>query len=305
MKIAAIDNGYWATKVYTKAKQFSFRSKYEKASDMLNPNNTMSLFYEGTNYIVGEGATMSNVDYDKTSNELHKICTYAALSSLSSRYGTDFCIVVGYPLNVYISGAESFSNYLLTKSYVNTKLDGEEKTFRIIDCTVFPQCAGAAYVYPERFKNRLVGILDIGGLTVNGCIFDNLNLIRESIFTENLGSIILNNKIKKALEIRYGMNIQDYEIPGIIKNGLRKYPEESAAIIKEVMMNHVEEIKRVAKVNKWNVDNLDIMFIGGTSITLYDQLKKLFPNGELSDDPVNDNAKGFYKVGEMIYEKDF
>ncbi|WP_027309297.1 ParM/StbA family protein [Caloramator sp. ALD01] len=301
MKLAAIDNGYWATKVFTKDKQFSFRSKIEKANDNLSLNNTMRFFFNDIDYLVGEGATMSNIEYDKTSNELHKICTYAALANLSNFNLNEFYLVVGYPLNIYINGAESFAEYIKTNNFIATELNGETKLFKIVDVTVFPQCAGAAYVYPEKFKNNVVGIIDIGGLTVNGCIFDNYNLIRESMFTENLGSIVLFNKIKKALDVEFGMNIQEYEIPQIIQFGLRAYQEKSLQIINEITNNHVEEIKKVARMNKWNIENLEIMFIGGTSLILKEYLKRTFPFGEISLDPINDNVKGFYRVGEMVY----
>lgn len=301
MKIAAIDNGYWATKVYTKDMRFSFRSKYEKASDKLNSNNTIRFTYDDTDYLIGEGATMCNIEYDKTSNELHKICTYAALARLTGDIGEEFNLVVGYPLNVYVSGAEEFAEYLKTDGYIETKIDGATKVFRINKCTVFPQCAGAIYVEPWRFKNRIIGVLDFGGLTLNGCIFDNLNLVRESMFTENLGSIILYNKIKKALELRFGISIQEYEIPMIASRGLKRCQEESKKIINEVINNHIEEVKRVTRLNKWNIDNLDLVATGGTALLLENALQSAFPGIEISSDPVYDNVKGFYNVGELVY----
>jgi plasmid segregation protein ParM len=250
---------------------------------------------------VGEGATMSNVEYDKTSNELHKICTYAALASLSNFIGTEFNIVVGYPINIFSANKETFAEYLKTSDFIETELDGEIKVFKVNDCLVFPQGAGALYVNPERYKNKVIAILDIGGLTINGCIFDNLNLIRESIFTENLGTIILQNKVKKALDKRFSLNIQEYELPWIIKNGYRQGKEESKKIIDEVLMNHVEEIRKMARVNNWNIDNLEILLAGGGSLLLEDHLKKVFTAATVSDDPVNDNVKGFYNIGRMMY----
>lgn len=300
MELAAIDNGYWATKVFSRSKVFNFRSKFEKANDTLN-NNTMSFQYADENYLVGEGATMSNVEYDKTSNELHKICTYAALASLSNFLGTEFNIVVGYPLNIYSSNKEAFAEYLKTSDFIETELNGEMKVFRVNDCLVFPQGAGVLYVNPERYKNKVIAIMDIGGLTVNGCIFDNLNLIRESIFTENLGTIILQNKVKKALDKRYSLNIQEYELPWIIKNGYRQEEEGSKKIIDEVLMSHVEEIRKVARINNWNIDNLEILLAGGGSLLLEDYLERTFPTIFMSDDPVNDNAKGFFNIGRMMY----
>lgn len=298
--LAAIDNGYWATKVCSRDKTFNFRSKFEKANDTLN-NNTMSFKYADEDYLVGEGATMTNVEYDKTSNELHKICTYAALASISNYIGTEFNIVVGYPLNIYSANKDIFAEYLKTSDYIETELNSEIRVFKINDCLVFPQGAGALYVDPDKYKNRVIAILDIGGLTVNGCIFENLNLIRGSIFTENLGTIILQNKVKKALDKRFSLNIQDYELPCLIKNGYKQEKDESKKIIDGVLSGHVEEIKKIMRVNNWNIENLDILLIGGGSLLMESYLKKIFPLSLVSGDPVNDNAQGFYNIGRMMY----
>jgi len=300
MKIVAIDNGYWATKVYTQNERFSFRSKVEKTSDSLNTNNTFSITYAGENYLVGDGAYLTNIEYDKTIDEFFKICTYTALAKLST-FGSEFLLVVGYPLNIYSTNAKAFSNYLKTNDYIELLLNGNPKLFKILDCIVFPQGAGVLYANPEEFKNQIIAIVDIGGLTINGCIFENLNLIRETIFTENLGSIILLNKIEKILENKYNMNIQDYEMQDIIKNGIKKDKEGSLKIINEVIQSYIEELKNIMRKNNWNIDNLNILFTGGTSLLLQNHLLKIFPHSEISKDPVFDNVKGFYRVGELVY----
>jgi plasmid segregation protein ParM len=301
MQLVAIDNGYDSTKVWTQNKYFSFKSRFEKANDTLNNNNTMNFRYADEDYLVGEGATMDNLELDKCSNELHRICTYTSLAKLSNYMGTEFNIVVGYPLNIYSANKDSFANYLKTQDFIETQLNYEIKVFKVNQCIVFPQGAGALYVNPERYKNKIIAIVDIGGLTINGCIFDNLNLIRKSIFTETLGSKILFNKVKKALESKLGMNIQEYEMPSILKHGLKKYTEESMKIKNEVLFNHIDELKRIMRVNNWNYENLDILLVGGGSLLLEECLKKVFPQSIISEDPIYDNAKGFHVIGRMMF----
>jgi plasmid segregation protein ParM len=258
--MASVDNGYDSTKVYAvingKEYKFKFKSKFEKANDDLNKNNTMGLWYCDEHYLVGEGASMDNLEYDKTGNELHKICTYAALSRLSNYIGMDFNLVVGYPLNIYSANKEVFAQYLKTDGFVDVKVryeseSYEEKLFKVSECTVLPQGAGALYCEPDKWKDRLVAIIDIGGNTINGCIADNLNIVRESIFTEKLGILILQNEIKKRLDSVYGVDIQEYELPGILRDRIyRKYgviQEKSKEIIEEILQNHVENIKKVIK----------------------------------------------------------
>lgn len=303
-KLVAIDNGYWSTKVFTNDNQFFFRSKYEKTDDTFNKNNTYSLFYEEESYIVGDGATQDNIDYDKTQNELAKICTYTALSKISNCVGTNFNLMVGYPLKLYSTNKEIFADYLKTDGFIDCEINSEKKVFNVSNVIVLPQGAGALYSDVNRFKNKIIAILDIGGLTVNGCIFDNLNLIRNTIFTEDLGIFILYNEIKKALDSQFGINIQEYEIPDIVRYGLKmnngKYKNESLITVNEVMQKHVEDIKKICKKNKWNIGNLEILLIGGGSLVLKNQLLNQIPYSSLTENPLNDNVKGFYKAGELL-----
>ena len=69
--LIAVDNGFDSTKVYcvlnNKEYKFKFNSKFEKVifEDDLNKNNTFKLYYNNTVYLVGEGATYSNLNKDK------------------------------------------------------------------------------------------------------------------------------------------------------------------------------------------------------------------------------------------------
>lgn len=300
--LVAIDNGYDSTKVYTNKECFSFKSKYEKADDDLNKNNTWSMFYNNENYLIGEGATIENHDDDKTNNELAKICTYAALSKLSNFIGVNFNLVLGYPLTSCSANKEDFINYIKSDSDIETIFNGEVKKFHINDCIVIPQGAGALYSRnPNEFKDKLIGILDIGGKTINGVIMDNLNPVRKSIFTEDLGIHILYNELCKEFALR-GIKVNDYQIPYILKNN--KYIDGADKVINDTFNKHVENIKDVMIKNKWNVDIMDIMVVGGGKLVLKNYLCKYIPHIVECEDAVFANVKGFYKVGEMYYGKE-
>jgi plasmid segregation protein ParM len=88
-------------------------------------------------------------------------------------------------------------------------------------------------------------VLDIGGLTTNGLVAEGLNLKSSSMFTINLGTIILFNKLKRVLNSKYTTNIQEYEIPNIIKNGLNinGSQHDSKKIIEDILLEHCKQIK--------------------------------------------------------------
>lgn len=297
--LVSIDNGYWQTKLYSPPHKIQFRSKYEESD--LNINNAYQLTYEGKNYLVGDG--LDNIEIDKTSNKLHKITTITALA-LISKPGiiNNFKVVAMYPLLSYNKqNKKNFEQYLKSINNINVKLNGQHYILNISDALVFPQTAGVIYTDIEKYKNKLIGIVDIGGLTTQGCIFNNLQLIRESIFTENFGMIILFDKVKKALNSQFNINLQEYELEYIINNGLRKNTEQSLSIIKNIINTHIELLIKTLRVNRWNLENLDLLFTGGGSLTLDKYLQQYFPTFQLSTNPIFDNAKGTYKVGELKF----
>jgi hypothetical protein len=305
--IVGVDNGYYGTKISIKDNSIYLRSKYEKSNDILNKDNTYLMHYNNTDYIVGTGASINSIDYDKTADEMYKIITYAGLSILSNFIGTDFYLVGSYPLSIYNQNKDHFASYLKGIGVFETRLNGESKNFNIIKTIIFPQCVAHAYNQPKLFQNQIRGILDFGGLTINAVLLDNLNLVPGTGFTENLGSIILENDIKKKLDSKYGLNIKDYELPNIIKNGLKINGVVLAGsydIIKSTISEHMNKIKKAMKSNGWNVESLDLFATGGSSLDYSSQLKSTFPQLVISDDCVNDGAKGLLAVGNLIYGDD-
>ena len=304
--LVAIDNGYKDTKVYCKINgkeyKFKFDSKYEEANDDLNSNNTWHFTYNGKDYLVGEGASISNLDYDKVNNELHKICTYAALSKISNFIGYEFDLVVGYPLTICSSEKSRFIEYLKpVEDIVETVFEGEDKKFKINNITVLPQCVGSIYAGDTTsYKNKLFGILDIGSKTINGCIMNNLNVERKSIFTEELGIHILYNRIKKEFA-KQGIALQDFQIPYVVDNGLPGV-DNAKEIVKKEFKKHFGDIKTVMVKNNWDIDHMEIMVIGGGRIVMTDEIKGFRHLISSPDnDPVYSNARGFHKVGAMYY----
>jgi hypothetical protein len=302
-KLVAIDHGFYGTKIKTEDKVLYIRSKYEKSNNTLNKNNTYHLVYNDTDYIVGEGAEVNSIDYDKTSDELYKIITLAALSMISDSI-TDYTIMCSYPLTIFNTNKDLFSKYIKGESEYNTKLDDINKSFNIIDTTVFPQGVAHAYSHPKHFLNKTSAILDFGSLTINAVILNSFNIVPGTGFTENLGSIILENNIKKNLDMQFCTNIQSYELPDIIKYGLKykgKILPKSQDIINDTIIQHMNNIKKVMKSNNWNVESLDLVITGGSSITYKNFLEHTFPQAIFSDDSVNDGANGLFYIGKLLY----
>jgi len=303
--IVGVDNGYYGTKISTADKTIYLRSKYEKSNDILNKQDTYLLEYENEDYIVGKYASISSLEYDKTQDELYKIVTYAALSILcNTDEEIDYYLMGSYPLSIYSHNKDHFADYLRGSSAFDTVLNGKPKMFNIIKAVIFPQAVCQSYARLDLFTDQVRGIIDFGSLTVNAVVMDNFNIVPGTAFTEDFGSIILENEIKKKLDKEYTLNLKEYEIKNIIKHGLKikgKIVESAYAIIKSTINEHLSKIKKSIKANGWNIESLDLFITGGSSLDYSIQLQSIFPQAIMSTDPVNDGAKGLLVVGNLIY----
>lgn len=282
MKIVSIDNGYFATKVLADNQLQSIRSKYIQ-------DDEGDFEYQGEKYSFGHGSY--NIDHDKTENELHKLMTYYILSNLTETT-EEFKLVLSLPMLHYKNQREDFKKYIKGDGLITTKLQGHRKSFVISDAIVFLQGAGALYANnPMEYKGKLIGLLDIGGLTAQGAIFEDLKPIRDTMFTIDAGGIILNNKIKTNLNEKYGLNLQDYEIPY-----LKDFKED----IERIKQEHFQTIILEMKKKNWNIGNLPILATGGASQII--DVSKHLANCKLTQNPIYDHVKGLGMVGRMMYK---
>ena len=286
--LIAVNSGYWDTKVYDGVNCFKFRTKLDEAKNqIINSYNTYHIQYQGKGYILGDGASKYNLDYDKTTNLIHKISTYYALSQFGEK--SEYEVMVALPLNIYSSLKSAYQEYLKTDGYVELTVSGEKKLIKINSCKAFPEGIAALYSNnPQKYKDSIIGILDIGSLTTNGCIMHNLNLIKESVFTIQTGVIILFNKIQKYLNSKM-INIKEYEIPYI----MNEYNLDS------IINEHIEEIRQQMQKSDWG--NVPILLTGGGSLLLETYLKNVFPLSFVGQHGIYDNVKGLYEVGRVAY----
>lgn len=297
MKIYAINSGYWDTKVCDGQRLFKFRTKMDEGEPIINSSNTYRVQYEGKDYILGDGAEKYSLDYNKTTSLLHKLVTYYALSRMTETKD-EFKIMTALPLNLYSSLKSTYEAYLKTRDYVPLSVDGVKKYIHIQECRCFPEGVAALYANdPQRYRDDIIGILDIGSLTINGCIMHNLNLVKESVFTVNSGTVILSNKLQKELNGRLLLNLRDYQMQNIIQHGMKG----AEGIIRDVIGDHLQELILKMQKHNWPFESLRILLTGGGSLLLEEHLTKLFPGAFLGQDCVYDNVKGLYEIAKVVY----
>lgn len=295
--VACIDNGFYSTVIFQKSipeKLYSFRSKIQQVETPIVASKTYHLIINNTSYIVGNSAEEIDINIDKTNSNLHLLTTLTALGLLGS---DSYKLIANVPLNYYSKiNKQKLEDHFKSQKNISFLLNNQPKNISIIDCVVFPQCLSV--LYANNVKSSIVAIADIGGLTCQGLICENTNPIQSSIFTENLGTLILMNKIKQTLNKEFNLNLQNYQLEDIIKNGIPNKPEVKS-LIDSCCKSHFQQIIQTMKLAGWDINSLHILMTGGGSLLLEKYIK--LPNYSMSVNPVNDNCLGLWKVAEYVY----
>ncbi len=259
--------------------------------------------YDDKVYAVGD---LANTDDSFTSNQnskndqTHKIATLTAIAG-SVKNDDWVKAVIGCPIELY-SNDVNRNNYLdniLPSGRIDISINGVHKNFTITGKKVLPESLGILFVRPELFVDKLVGVIDIGGLNVNAVMVDNANLVSGSAFTDKLGRRSLENDIRKYANDTYESTFSATEINAFIRQGYitdnldPKKEEESKLIINKALENQLVKIVSTCVNHGWNLTNMDLVFVGGGSSLLADKIKMAFPRAHLAENTVYANSDGF------------
>lgn len=270
MENISINNGYFATKVKTDSQEFMFESKVTKALDKYEAN----LILDGEMYRVGAGNT--DLELDKRMSFTQKACIAYAIQRTT--IDKEVSVMSALPVNTY-SNKEARSQYkewLLSMEGVNR-------------CEVYPEGAAATLCDLSWYSDKLVCLMDVGGLTINCMIFDNAKLVPGTAFSCQLGSIILENRIRMVLQQNNLVNIPDYQIKYLLNDNR----------VSKVLEEYVEEIR--LEIRKMSYPTrLDFRFTGGGSLKFKNIFEKYF-NSFISNDAVWENVRGLYLLSQVVW----
>lgn len=272
MENISINNGYFATKVKTSNKEFMFESKVTKALDKYDTN----LVLGGENYNVGSGS--NDLELNKTMSFTQKACISYAIQKATM--DKEVRVMSALPINTYsnVEAREQYKEWLLS-------LD------RVKQCEVYPEGAAATLCDLKWYENKLVCLMDVGGLTINCMIFDNGKLVPGTAFSCQLGVIILENRLRMALQQSELVNVPSYQIKYLIDkpqcmNTIREYFKELKQELKK--MNYPTSI--------------EYRLTGGGSTKYHVLFGGNFKNSYISQDAVWENVRGLYLLSEVIWK---
>ncbi len=311
----AVDSGKADTKVCTKlndnavAKR-TFPTRVEEKDDdkclatMTGVSDTgIIVEYDGKIYGVGD---IVSSDDSFTSNQnskndiLHKISTLTAIAG-SVNNDEQVNVAIGCPIEVFMSkvNREKYLNNMLPAGRIDITINGISKHFTITKKLVLPESLGVVFARPRLFEDKYAGIIDIGGLNVNSAAVNEVQIVAEACFTEKLGRRTIEKAVKDYAEVKYETTFSMSEVNTFVNKGYihdnadEEAEEESRQFIAGVLNDHLNRISKACESHGWNLRNMNLIFIGGTSIILRDLIKEAYPKAVIVDNANYVNAQGF------------
>ena len=306
-KFIAVDTGKFATKAVTlrgdgSERFITFRTKSEETQRSEAQGKSYIVEYKGKRYLVGEQAEVSSAKLTKA-EDIHRISTYTAIHQLAN--GDDTVVVaIGCPLSVFENpeSKEAYKKYMFPDRQIEIKVNETTKKLTILSVIVFPESSGIIYL-DRKYESMSAGIIDIGGLNVNACVYNKTMPIISTLFTENLGSNVLAQNLKNALATKYGEDIPQWMMEDILREGYVVDNMESSGIregskefIADFKRKHIESIIKKCEANGWNLRLTRLVFTGGTSELLRNEILQVIPGAIICEEPEKVNVRGFLKA---------
>lgn len=311
--IISVDPGKYATKAFKmegkEIDKLIFKTKIFRLDNNMDfdiKGNSYKVKYENQNFVIGDQGEEINYSIDK-SNLNHKLAIYTAVTQLLGNYKVAR-LVVGCPTSIYKNKQlrDSYKDYIKNNGIVNISVNDIDYSFLIENVFLLPEGSGIVYLKPELFKDKRVAVIDLGGLNMNFTVYDSLIPQISSMFTVNHGANELETRIMNELNTRYGVVLNLNDMQQIMKQGGLKcrgiIEPESKTIIDNITDQFVIKILQEIKKNNFNLDFMDVVFVGGTSLLVKSKILHYVPHALIIDDAQWANVLGFYKIGAMKYE---
>lgn len=320
----AVDSGKYATKVALynpesgETQAFKFRTKMSPGNFNDDALETSTVIVEigGKVYKIGNGAVSEAALETSKASEIHRICTLTAIAMCVGNQPCDVHAAIGIPVKEWenVDKRVEYKQFILPdgeiKMMLMTKNDvpPTECCFNIVSKHVYPESQGALFLKKiAPLSNGTVAVMDFGNLNINCTCWNHRELDRQYSITDELGGNILISGLSQELSAEFSRCDETY-IAKVLKQPRKDrclrpnrpntgIEESSRKMIDDYLINHVKAIRRKCDAKHWSLDYMTIVFIGGTSDLLRDEIMQVF--GELSYIPPHPeyaNVAGFLRV---------
>lgn len=267
---------------------------------------------EGKQFIIGEQGQEKSNNTSKTS-ELHKLACYTAITQFiePGTKGNEIYMVLACPLSVLTikEAKEEYKKFLQGNGLIQINVDNKAYEFEIKEIMIKAEGSGILYLEPERFINKTVGLIDLGGLNMGWSLYNNKVCKKEDRFIEECGTDRLLDITREQLSIYKKGNLINKEIAekaleegGMKKSG--KLDEGSKPYIEKAKKLYLNEVQKHIEGHKFSIDDLDeIIFVGGTSQHIKNEIDNSINHSYVPEKSQLSTVEGLYKVAYNKYSK--
>lgn len=318
--ILALDIGKYETKAIGRKadgtvddiKRVSFRTKsYDLDKGYIDlAGNSYKIQIDNKEYIIGEQGTEVSNDTSKT-DLVHKLSAYCAISEyIQPETDTDIYLVLACPVSVLKQSQdkEEYKNYIGNNGEpIEIIVNDKKYKFTIKNTTIKAEGSGIIFTHFELFKDKTIPVIDFGGLNMGFSVYTNGVCKAEDRFTGNFGTQKLTIMIQDMLvSLSKGNEVAYYIAEKVLQLGYRtnlgEIDTESIEKVKEVKNKFLHDALKTIKARGYALNEFDgIVFVGGTTQKLKEQIKKIFPGAFIPENSQWSTVEGLYKIAIAKY----
>jgi len=325
-----VDDGHYAVKVFTERGEcFSIPSRARAGKHLIAWQGHGTEGSDGGIYTTEEGVTYTVHEHlsecddtrfrDYPKSPLNRVLVHHALRK-AGYADKQVSIATGLPVSYFYVGGNK-NEELIDAKVANLK--------RSVQCDSGP-CAqimenavtteaiaayfdqimnldGSPSAAYEEVQGASIGVIDVGGKTTDCAVIlpggSHVDTGRSG--SSEVGVLKLNDGVEAALRTRFGFdNVPPRMIEAAISTGTIKIygkdesvkgmVHEAKEALAEAIMNNVRSKIGSGKDLDW------VLFVGGGSIVMREQLAKHFPHCRFPDQPEFANARGMLKIVKYV-----
>lgn len=236
----------------------------------------------------------------------------AALTELTPATSVKLRVVAGLPVAFYADKGKVCDRLL---GEHRAQRDGRKaQNFKIEDVRVIPQPFGALLAAALDDKGRIadkklatgaVGIIDIGGKTVNLLSVNRLSEIGRETASISVGTWDVARAVKDYLANHCpDLELRDHQVMNAIITRQVKYfgePVNLRSVVDAALSPMAEQVIAEATQLWDGAAGLDVILVaGGGALLLGQAIKAHFEHAHVVDDPVFANALGFWRLAQRL-----
>lgn len=295
--VIGVDVGNGLTK--TASKYFISSVKdYGETKPALKDN---LLMYDGKYYIIGGDRTKTKTDQKKDNTSL--ILTLAAIGAeLNARGVGDASVTLseGLPLE-RCTKDNQVKDEIYYKKGETISFEYEDVPHTIImnDVKVNPQClAGVIDLLAEKALPDTCLIIDVGSWTVDILPIENGRPQSAKVKSALEGVINCMVSCNNEIRRRTGSEVLESQIQKIMLGDTDALPPEYSNIIINEIKKYVQNIANILFENKYNINTLTCVFMGGGASVIKQYGMEYFPYSKFITN-IHANAIGYEKIAKQ------